>query len=324
MFDQMTLPGFGEPISSPGSADGRKPCVSPDGKAPCGPEARPASRSLPPGSAADATTTAISVPRLSNWSGPAAPLCCSASRSPARKSSDVLQAALNGALEASLHGRGATIYSFALRPQVTPAGRRLFRLAASAPRTSGSGSSSGLSAWPTPTTRDWKDGGNPNVNVPLNGLLGRVAWLAGWPTPMAGTPAQKGYNAAGSTDSSRRTVALAGWGTPLAQQANGTPEAFLQRKRDSISRGASMGVSLSDLNMQVQAWTPGPARLTASGEMLIGSCAGMDAGGQLNPRFSLWLQGYPAAWASCGARAMRSCHKRPRRSSAPSVKASPQ
>ena len=30
-----------------------------------------------------------------------------------------------------------------------------------------------------------------------------------WPTPMAGTPPQKGYNAAGNTDSSRKTVWLA-------------------------------------------------------------------------------------------------------------------
>ena len=28
-----------------------------------------------------------------------------------------------------------------------------------------------------------------------------------WPTPMAGTPSQEGYNEAGNTDSSRRTVA---------------------------------------------------------------------------------------------------------------------
>ena len=32
--------------------------------------------------------------------------------------------------------------------------------------------------------------------------------LAAWPTPMAGTPAQKGYNEAGNNDSSRKTVAL--------------------------------------------------------------------------------------------------------------------
>src|SRR6185369_17776019 len=45
------------------------------------------------------------------------------------------------------------------------------------------------------------------------------------------------------------------WGTPLTNHANGTPEKFLQRKRDSMARGSqSMGVCLSDLNMQVQAW----------------------------------------------------------------------
>ena len=36
------------------------------------------------------------------------------------------------------------------------------------------------STWPTPTTRDHKDG-SPNPNVPINGLLGRMVW----PTPQA-------------------------------------------------------------------------------------------------------------------------------------------
>jgi hypothetical protein len=38
--------------------------------------------------------------------------------------------------------------------------------------------------------------------------LARQTYLAFWPTPMAGTPVQKGYNEAGNTDSSRKTVAL--------------------------------------------------------------------------------------------------------------------
>jgi len=38
---------------------------------------------------------------------------------------------------------------------------------------------------------------------------------------------------------------------------------------------------------------------------------------RLNPRFSLWLMGYPAAWASCGARAMQSSQNSRRRSSRP-------
>jgi hypothetical protein len=38
-------------------------------------------------------------------------------------------------------------------------------------------------------------------------------------------------------------------------------------------------------------------------------------GWKLNPRFSLWLMGYPGEWASCGVRAMQSCHKSRRSSS---------
>jgi hypothetical protein len=41
-----------------------------------------------------------------------------------------------------------------------------------------------VAMWPTPTSRDWKDGG-PQPNVEINGLLGRMVW------PGSGEPTEK-------------------------------------------------------------------------------------------------------------------------------------
>nr|CUV57404.1 conserved protein of unknown function [Ralstonia solanacearum] len=239
-----------------------------------------------------------------------------------------LQLFLESRLRARAQTLGSTLYRMTWKPWTTPSGRSRFRLRASVPRTSVTGSI----GWPTPQAMDTSGGGQPERAMeptPLGSSPNDLALLAGWPTPcqqdgpkggpsqgidrlpgcaplacwptpMAGTPARNGNN-----DSSRKTVALvSGWATPNARDwhsASGSPE-FLA-KRAEQARG-------KPLSEQAFTLLPGPARQTASGEMLIGSCAGMESGGQLNPAHSRWLMALPPEWDACAPMAMRSTRKR--------------
>ena len=202
-------------------------------------------------------------PILSVWSGLAAPLCCLASKSQARQCSESLQSAL----EQNLSGPGSTIYQTVWKPHTTPLGRQIYRLRASARRTSDN---------------------EPSLE------------RSGWPTPMAGTPAQNGNNEAGNNDSSRKTVALSGWPTPTS--------------RDHKDGKECPNVPLNALLGRV-AWltaNPQAARITADGTMLTGCSAGMESGGQLNPAFSGWLMGFPEAWCHAALTArLRKAPKKP-------------
>lgn len=91
--------------------------------------------------------------------------------------------------------------------------------------------------------------------------------------------------------SARRTSdsAFTGWVTPSTRDWKDTPGMATVRT-DGRSR-------LDQLPRQ--AALTGPARLTASGELLTGSTAGMESGGQLRPEFSRWLMGLPYEWDLC-------------------------
>jgi hypothetical protein len=157
-----------------------------------------------------------------------------------------------------------------------------------------------LAGWCAPRAEDAESAGMRHGRGVADTLTAQSVVLSGWPAPMAGSPGTAEYNAAGNTDSSRMTVALCGW------QAPGT-DSFRSR---SGKRKHEMGL---DQQARSTALPPGPARLTASGEMLTGCSAGMTSGGQLSPEHSLWLMGIPKEWASCAARAMQSLRKSRRR-----------
>lgn len=367
-FSMFDLPNFlpiRNAISLPELAAGHMPCALLGGPMidPSGPEARLANPSRWRDARKVNPMNVISHLTSPNLSQTDDRPSCSASKSPARQYSEKLQARLNEVLHRNLNGRGSTIYQGAWKMHTTPLGRVIFRLRASARRTSArepSSEPSVMSGWPSPTvgnatgsqmakdasaTGRRPDGSKATVSLPQvasfagwptatardhfpahsdayiaakkaqgHGManLNDLVMLAGWSTVSArdwkdtAGMATEATNPDGSTrtrlDQLPRQALLAGWATPVVQQANGTPERFLERKRESMARGSqSMGICLSDLNMQAQAWThwtkeDGPARFTASGEMLTGCSAGMASGGQLNPRFSGWLMGFPPSW----------------------------
>ena len=65
-----------------------------------------------------------------------------------------------------------------------------------------------LATWPTPAVANAVRGGQAQRMETGRSNLQDAVMMSNWPTPMAGTPAQNGYNEAGNTDSSRKTVGL--------------------------------------------------------------------------------------------------------------------
>lgn len=287
MYDPMTLESLHRSTSLQGLAFGPMPCDAQDGPMQALSGQAPAHASLSARQAREKglLTSGTYGPPCIGWSGSVA-----------------LSLSLANNLQALTRIAGSTLYKLMWKPWAMPSGRVRFRLRASVLRIS----EIELTGWPTPAANEFlpknlemlesrrarlaAKNGNNGFGLSLGQAAGL---LAGWPTPTASN-VKNAYQdadkviarkAAGRQSNLQDFATLAGWPTPTASDCKG-----------GYQGGRVRNGKLSIDRLDVVAQIAGPARLTASGELLTGSCAEMESGGQLNPALSLWLMGLPQEW----------------------------
>lgn len=241
-------------------------------------------------------------------------------------SSVALTLSLGNRLRVQTASLGSTLFRLTWKQRVTPLGRSICALRASVRRTSGSDCSSwpspraaiaAMSAWATP--RRGETGRQRTAEAlarakEFGGLvaLEDQAQLSAWPTPDTGSEGgRKAKNPGQKTRPSGTKAAvtlndaaqLASWATPQSHDSH------VGKTEEQIATMREKGYGVVNLNVQVQLTDIGLVRTGFSAETRQVQC-----GGQLNPAHSLWLQGYPEEWLSCGERAMQSSSRQRRKS----------
>ena len=279
----MTLKNSSNIISSSALEDGPSHFGSPDGpkQNQCLQPACLASHSLPLEIGAESKTIATFGPTSENLSkradhpsssesrSPAKPLWAIRLTSPQRKASNLFSQALGEALQKNLRGRGSPLYRLTWKISATSSAQVIYRLRASGHHTSVNVSTGAL----------FDNKGNYLGQVPVESLkwLRNVSEMAGWPTSKRDDGVKSIRSPEGAAKEAERKGAndlntaavLAGWGTPVANDDNKSPEAHLRMKQRMGERDGTGANRTAITSLAVQAKVagyPSPKATDAKGQ----------------------------------------------------------
>lgn len=219
-----------------------------------------------------------------------------------------LQRSLESRLRARTASAGSILFKLTWKERVTPSGRPICALRAKAWTEKDSQKTNGFSG---PFSIVRIPSSPTNFAIMPSGLADRyrsalptsVNGCGSWPTPMAGTPAQNGNNEAGNNDSSPKTVWLASWPTPQANDGTGanSPERQERRRTEAPKRQGGGPPGFANLRDMAQL-APWPTPRMSDGEKAVrtleGSLREIDRKG--GPQ-DLCQAAQLASWATPGA-----------------------
>ena len=193
------------------------------------------------------------------------------------------------------------------KQKTTPAQRRYCQLQVSALSTK----EIGFGSWPTASARDHK-GGYQGGRI-RNGkwsvdTLDAAAQLAAWPSPTAATggPSKNPNNPRGIHGGNPMATAasLIPWLTPTTSDTNGARELDGKRSGGLNTQATTLWPTVTTQDNAQMAGQYSKTNGTTLGGAVRQCNAKTEksAPSQLNPRFSLWLMGYPIEWAYCAER----------------------